>query len=154
MKKIAASGETIYADPSALLKLYLNEPESRAVSAWRARISGPLTVTHHGRMELTNGVGLAAYRGFISPEIYEAAIAALDDDFAAGRYLQADLLWRATLRSAADISRLYTRSLGCRSLDVIHVASAIELGMRTFVTYDTRQRQLARALKLKIVVPA
>jgi predicted nucleic acid-binding protein len=73
-----ATADEFYADPSALLKLYLNEPESRAMAAWRAKLSGPLAVTHHGRVELINGISLAA----------------LDDDFEAGRYRQTDLLWR------------------------------------------------------------
>jgi predicted nucleic acid-binding protein len=149
-----ATAETIYADPSALLKLYLNEPESRVMAAWRGKIRAPLWVTHHGRLELINGIGLAAHRGMVTGAIYDAALAALDHDFAQGLYMQADLLWRATLKRASDISREFTRAIGCRSLDVLHVASALELGLRSFVTFDARQKQLARAVKLRVVVPA
>ena len=146
-----ATAEAIYADPSALLKLYLREPQSRAVIAWRTKISVPLAITHHGRLELINGIGLAAHRGLITEEMHAAALAAVDDDFEQGRYTQADLLWRATLGRAMEISRKFTRTLGCRSLDVIHVASAVELDMRVFVTFDVRQKLLARALKLKVL---
>lgn len=149
-----ATGENLYVDPSALLKLYLQEPESRAMAAWRARISGPLFITHHGRVELINAIGLAAFRGLINEKVFHDALAALDDDFEEGRYLQADLLWRATLKRAADLARLFTRTLGCRSLDVLHVASAVELELRLFVTFDERQRELARAVRLKVLVPA
>jgi predicted nucleic acid-binding protein len=148
-----ASAETVYVDPSALLKLYLKEPESRAMAAWRARIGDPLTVTHHGRVELINGVGLALYRGIISEETHTAALAALDDDFVQGRYKHADLLWRATLRRAADLSREHTAAIGCRSLDVLHIASAFELKLLDFVTFDARQQQLARAAGLKVINP-
>jgi PIN domain len=110
-----------------------------------------LPVTHHGRLELINAIGLAAHRAVISAPIHDAALAALDQDFDQGRYVQADLLWRATLKRASDLSRKFTRGLGCRSLDVLHVASALELGMRVFVTFDARQKQLARAAKLKIL---
>ena len=74
-----ATAESVYVDPSALLKLYLKEPESRAMTAWRSRIGDPLLVTHHGRVELANGIGLAAYRGLITEEVLSAALAALDD---------------------------------------------------------------------------
>jgi predicted nucleic acid-binding protein len=148
-----ASAKDIYADPSALLKLYLNEPESRAMTAWRAKIGDSLLVTHHGRVELINGIGLAAHRGLIAEATSEAALAALDDDFAQGRYIQADLLWRATLKRAGNLSREHTVTLGCRSLDIIHVASAVELELRYFVTFDLRQQQLARAAGLKLIVP-
>jgi predicted nucleic acid-binding protein len=149
-----ASADSIYADPSALLKLYLKEPESRAMAGWRKKVGDPLLVTHHGRVELTNGIGLATYRGIITDKIHDAAMAALDDDFAQGRYRQADVLWRATLKRASELSRQHTRSIGCRSLDILHVASAVELEFRYFATFDVCQQELARRAGLKVIVPA
>ena len=149
-----ANAESIYVDPSALLKLYLKEPESRAMAAWRRKIGDPLLVTHHGRVELTNGIGLAAYRGIITDKIHDAAMDALDDDFAQGRYRQGDVLWRATLKRAGELSRKHTRSIGCRSLDILHVASALELEFKHFATFDVRQQQLAQAAGLKIIIPS
>ena len=148
-----ASADQIYADPSALLKLYLHEPESRALAAWRAKNSGPLAVTHHGRVELVNGLALAAHRGLVSDAVAAAALAALDDDFHAGRYRTADLLWRSALNRAAQLSRAHSRALGTRTLDVLHVASALELGLGHFLTFDHRQRQLAKAAGLRLVTP-
>jgi len=149
-----ASADSIYADPSALLKLYLKEHESRVMADWRKKVGDPLLVTHHGRVELTNGIGLAAYRGIITDKIHDAAMAALDDDFAQGRYRQGDVLWRATLKKASELSREHTRSIGCRSLDIVHVASAVELEFRYFATFDVRQQELARLAGLKVIVPA
>ncbi len=152
--RTVANADSIYVDPSALLKLYLREPESRAMAAWRNKVGDPLLVTLHGRVELTNGIGLAAYRGIISDQIHDAAMAALDDDFAQGRYKQGDVLWRATLKTAGELSRKHTRSIGCRSLDIVHVASAMELEFSYFATFDVGQRQLARAAGLKVIVPS
>ena len=149
-----ASADSIYVDPSALLKLYLKEPESRAMAGWRTKIGDPLLVTHHGKVELINGIGLAAYRGIISDKVHNAAMSALDDDFTQGRYKQGDVLWRATLKRAVELSRKHTRSIGCRSLDILHVASAMELEFKHFATFDIRQQQLARAAGLKIIRPA
>lgn len=148
-----ATADRIYADPSALLKLYRHEPESRAVAAWRGTIKGPLPVTHHGRVELTNGIALAAHRGLINERACEAALAALDDDFEQGRYLLAEIPWRTVLRRAADLSQEHSRNLGTRTLDVLHVASALELGSQVFVTFDHRQQSLARTTGLKILAP-
>ncbi len=153
MKKTAASAENVYVDPSALLKLYLHEPESRAMTAWRARLRGPLAVTLFGRVELVNAVGLAANRGIISKTAHRAALAALDDDFAQGRCVMTDLLWRTALRCADEISRERTPALGTRSLDVLHVASALTLKRRYFLTFDQRQRKLALAVGLNLVAP-
>jgi len=149
-----ASADSVYVDPSALLKLHLKEPESRAMAEWRKKAGNPLLVTHHGRVELTNGISLTAYRGIITDKIHDAAMAALDDDFAQGRYKQGDVLWRATLKRAGDLSRKHTRSIGCRSLDILHVASALELEFKHFATFDVRHQQLARAAGLKVIVPS
>ena len=148
-----ATADQFYADPSALLKLYLNEPESRAMTAWRAKQSGPLPVTLHGRVELINGLALAAHRRLITDAAFAGALAALDDDFETGRCRQTDLLWRSALKRAGELSRQHTRTLGTRSLDVLHVASALELGLRRFVSFDERQLKLAQAAGLKAVEP-
>lgn len=148
-----ANADQFYVDPSALLKLYLHEPESRAMSTWRAKLSGPLPVTHHGRVEIVNAIALAAHRGLIPEAALRAALAALDDDFEQGRYRAADVLWRAALKRAGELSRAHTPMLGTRTLDVLHVTCALELGLKRFVTFDDRQQKLARAVGLKVVVP-
>ena len=149
-----ASAERTYADPSALLTLYVHLGESAAMSAWRTRTRGGLPITPHGRLEIINGICLAAFRGAISAEASSDALASFDEDWTEGRYVQVDVLWRATLRRAVEISRRHTPTLGCRSLDVLHVASALELGLRDFVTFDRRQQRLARATGLKLIAPA
>lgn len=148
-----ATAETTYVDPSALLKLYIPQPESAAMNEWRARVRGALALTHHGRAEIVNGICLAAFRGDLTTEDKNDALASFDEDFAEGRYIQADLLWRAALQRSAELSRQYTPSLGCRSLDVLHVASALELGLRHFLTFDLRQRRLAKAAGLRVIGP-
>lgn len=123
------------------------------MSAWRRRTKGALPITQHGRLEIINGICLAAFRGAISAEASSDALASFDEDCAESRYFPADVLWRATLRRAVEISRRHTPTLGCRSLDVLHVATAVELGLRDFVTFDRRQQRLARATGLKLMTP-
>jgi len=149
--RTAATGNSVYADPSALLKLYLHQSESARVSVWRARFSGPLPVTHHGRLEIINGICLAAFRKHITLEAMHDSLASFEEDFEEGRYLRADLLWRAALKRAADLSQKHTPAIGCRSLDVLHVASALELGSKYFLTFDRRQHRLAYEAGLKVV---
>ena len=146
-----ASAERTYVDPSALLKLYIHEPESAAMSAWRMRLKGALPMTTHGRLEITNAIGLAAFRKAISADASADALLSFDEDLDEGRYIQIDVSWRATLKRAIQISRAHTPALGCRSLDVLHVATALELGIPNFVTFDLRQQQLARAAGLKAI---
>ncbi len=151
MRTVAAA-ETTYVDPSALLKLYVHQPESREMSAWRTRVKGALAVTHHGRVEITNGICLAAFRRYITVEAMSDALASFEEDFGEGRYIQDDLLWRATLKRAGNLSQKHTPVLGCRSLDVLHVASALELELKNFLTFDRRQQKLAKAAGLKPIL--
>ena len=148
-----AGADGIYVDPSALLKLYLHQAESAAMNAWRARVRGPLTLTHHARVEVVNGICLAGFRGAIGAPAVRDALASFEEDRVAGRYAHADLLWRSALRRAADLSREHTPELGCRSLDVLHVACSLELGFPAILSFDERQRRLARRVGLKLVSP-
>jgi len=146
-----ASAEAVYVDPSALLTLYLHQPESRAMNAWRARNRGPLSISPHSRTELLNGICLAAFRREISTHAVRDALASLDEDFAEGRYVLADVPWRAALHRAAELGRDHTPELGCQTRDVVHVACALELGSSAFLTFETRQRELARAVGFKVL---
>lgn len=57
----------------------------------------------------------------------------------------------------ADLARIAgaTGGPGLRTLDAIHVASAVRLGpeLDAFVTYDARQADSARAAGLPVTVP-
>lgn len=146
-----ATAETTYVDPSALARLYLHQAGSRQMCDWRRRHRGALPVTHHGRAELVNAISLAAFRGAITSEGAEAAQDLVNSDFAKGHLEQVDLLWRGALNRATELSRRHTPKLGTRSLDVLHVACALELRLGRFLTFDDRQSKLAKAAGLRLV---
>jgi predicted nucleic acid-binding protein len=148
-----ASADETYVDPSALRRLYVHDDRSRAFCAWRGRLGGSLPITLHGRAEVVNSIALAVFRGDISQDAGEGALAGLESDLSGGRLHIADLLWRKALERAAELSRRHTPKLGTRTLDVLHVASALVLGCRTFVTYDDRQAALAATVKLHVRRP-
>jgi predicted nucleic acid-binding protein len=145
------TAEDTYVDPSALARLYIHAAGSREMAAWRAKIGGPLTVTHHGRTEIINAICRVAFLGHLDEAGLAEALADLDADFAQGQMHQADLLWRAALNRAAELSRRHTPTLGTRSLDVLHVACALELKRHRFLTFDQRQQRLAAAAGLRLV---
>ncbi len=41
-------------------------------------------------------------------------------------------------------------ALGCRTLDIIHMAAALVIGVKKFVTFDHRQAALARMAGLNV----
>ncbi len=145
------TAEEVYVDPSALARLYIHQQGSREIAIWRARVGGALQVTHHGRTEIINAICRGAFLGHFDETRLAEALADLTTDLAQGRLHQADLLWRSALNRAAELSRIHTPKLGTRSLDVLHVACALELRLRYFLTFDERQQKLAAAVGLKRV---
>ena len=119
--------------------------------AWRKRTQGSLPVTHHGQTEMVNAIALAMFRGWLTQEDAEKSWGWLEEDFAEGHLVRADILWRSDLNRALELSRAHTPAFGTRTLDVMHVACAIELQSRYFLTFDLKQQALARAVGLKIV---
>jgi len=53
-------------------------------------------------------------------------------------------------RAAAQWAALHCTTVGCRSLDVLHMATAKKLNAVEFFTFDTRQKALAHLLGLTV----
>ena len=147
------SAEESYVDPSALRSLYVRDDRSARVAAWRARLPGSLPVTRFARAELVNAIQLAVFRREIDSRDARDAIADFHSDLERGALSQVDLSWRHTLDLATDLSTIHAPNLGVRALDVLHVASALSMKSRAFVTYDKHQAALAKAVKLRVLSP-
>jgi len=68
-----------------------------------------------------------------------------------GIYYRPQLSWAEIFRYAIDLSKNHTKNTGSRSLDILHVASALSMKAGRFLTLDTRQSKLASLAGLKIV---
>ena len=148
-----ANADRIYVDPSALRSVYLHDERSARLCAWRARTGGALPITRFGRAEIVNSLHLAVHRKILRRPEAAGAVADLEADIREGRLLLVDALWRRTLDLSVELSALHSADLGTRTLDVLHVASAVLLTATVFVTYDKRQSALARVAGLRIVAP-
>ena len=140
---------TAYADTSFLACLYLID------------IHSPLA---RGRMTQRPSVWLtplqrAEYAHVIAQQVFQRRISSAEanrayDDFENDRR---NRLWLETpLPEAAfelgiELTRKHVTHLGCRTLDTLHIASALELGATMFWTFDQRQKRLAKAVGLAIV---
>lgn len=147
------SADRIYVDPSALRSLYVHDDRSTRFCRFRKRIGGSLPITRFGRSEVVNSIELAVHRGFLEARDAQAARLDLEADIEAGRLVLVDTLWRRTLDLATELSLRHTVELGTRTLDVLHVASAVTLEVKHFVSYDRRQAALARVAGLKLLTP-
>jgi len=141
---------TTYFDSSVIVACYIQEPRSRkARKELSAVVSAPFTPvldlevrTVFRRMAGSNRLTASDSAGLLSQ---------VDDDVAAGRLLQVPLDLYAMFARAELLSARYASRYLARSLDILHVAAALELGCTRFVTLDVRQARLARASGLKTV---
>jgi len=140
-----------YADTSLLCALYRKQVNSERAIAAQARLGEPLRVTRLLVWEFRQSARFQAFRfsndrtvGYRLKQA-EAMISKLDEHILQGKWIleQCDLL--AVLTHAERISRNQTPSGGHRSLDVLHVATAVELGVREFLSFDANQNRLARS---------
>ncbi len=80
----------------------------------------------------------------------DLALADLQTDLDTGAVVVVTADWPDVHRLAETLSKRHTVARGHRSFDVLHVATALHLGAREFLTFDANQRKLAAAENLKI----
>jgi predicted nucleic acid-binding protein len=80
----------------------------------------------------------------------DRVLADLQTDLDTGALVVVTADWPDVHRLAETLSKRHTMTGGHRSFDVLHVATALHLGAREFLTFDTNQRKLAAAEKLKV----
>lgn len=142
-----------YCDTGVLLKLYTVEEGADAVRAWVVRCGEALVFTTLHRSECVSALRLKVFRGECDWEQSAAALAALDDDVDAGVLRPTALDWDAVWERAERLARAHAAGTGCRTLDTLHVASALQLDAQEMVTRDQRQAALARTAGLAVVNP-
>ncbi|HEY4228466.1 MAG TPA: type II toxin-antitoxin system VapC family toxin [Candidatus Limnocylindrales bacterium] len=129
-----------YVDTSALLKRYVEEADSSAADALLRADPALLTARHtivevrRNLARLLSGRPLATARAAFADDLRSISIVELDE---------------ATCESAASIAE----ATGARTLDALHLAAAqrvSEPGV-SFLTFDLRQAQAARAIGLVVV---
>ena len=131
---------TCYLDASALVKLATPEAETDALrtelGTYDARVTSRLATVEVARALRRRGAASAGLGDAVAEAFTGLAIVELDEAIAepAGRMDPATL----------------------RSLDAIHLASALALGseLGAVVTYDTRLADAARAAGLEVIAPA
>ncbi len=125
----------LYLDTSASVKLLLAEDESDALLDYLTSSDVPLVTSRVGVVELRR----VGRRGGVNPDRADALAATVN-----------------VIELDAGIERL---AIGLdsrlRSLDAIHLASALAVGegLSAFVCYDGRLTAAARRAKLRVVAP-
>lgn len=130
-------------DTSFLASFYLPDANSTQ-AAKEHRLARPiLLLTPFGELELVNTFESRVFRREAKAAQIRASLSALEADIQLGVIVRKAVPEAAYTR-AIELSRRYTRLLGSRALDILHVAIALELRAEMFFTFDRRQGRLAR----------
>ncbi|MGO8790754.1 MAG: type II toxin-antitoxin system VapC family toxin [Terriglobia bacterium] len=133
-----------YADTSFLVSLYVLDGNSALAAAQMKRVALPLSLSPLGEIEIANAFQLRLFRKELDHSKVKAAQKLFREDVANG-VIALRPLPPAAFDEARRLAEKHTRRLGTRSLDVLHVASALVLRAETFYTFDEKQRKLAKA---------
>lgn len=137
-----------YADSSFLVSLYVEGTHSPAADRLMASHPRPWLTPLH-RAEWAHAIERQVFQKVLSRRDARELHAQFEKDRADGVWADAGLPELA-LEVCAQLARRYAARLGTRTLDALHVASALELKAERFWTFDERQARLARAVGLKL----
>ncbi len=145
-----------FPDTSFLCALYRRQDNSPAAAAHFKVMLEPLPLSGLLLYEFRQSVRFQVWlhardksKGYLQAD-GDNALADLQSDLDTGAMVMVTADWPDIHRLAETLSKRHTRTGGHRSLDVLHVATALHLGAREFLTFDTNQRKLATAEKLKV----
>lgn len=139
-----------YADSSFLVSLHTGDSNAEAARRFMSKHPEELPFNPLHRIEVVNGIRLMVFRGGLTKDERSAALRQIEEDIADGVLVHVPLPWTDALRQAEQLSAAHAERIGSRSTDTLHVAAAMLGKARRFLSFDKRQRELARAAGLDV----
>jgi predicted nucleic acid-binding protein len=145
-----------YPDTSFLCSIYREQEHSPLADDYRESMTEPLHFTRLLEFEFLQAIELQVWlhaadrtRGY-SRRVADQMTADWQSDVAAGLNRVTPCDMDSVLRLASTFSTQRTAKGGHRTLDILHVATAVHLGAKEFLTFDGRQKKLARHAGLEV----
>jgi predicted nucleic acid-binding protein len=145
-----------YPDTSFLCALYRRQDNSAAAAAHFKAMPEALHVSSlllfEFRQSLRFQVWLHAQnplKGFPQADCNQA-LADLQSDLDSGVTVIVPADWSDVHHIAERLSARYTEARGYRAFDLLHIATALHLAARIFLSFDSRQRKAATSEGLKV----
>ena len=140
-----------YVDSGLFVKSYIEEPNSKEAETLLRGLGTPFAFSHLHEIEIPNAIRLKRFRGELTRAQESAAIRAFHADVDAGRMARSTYDLEAVFIRAEQLSSRHSGDIGTRSLDVLHVAAALESGCTIFASFDERQRKVAALAGLAVI---
>jgi hypothetical protein len=139
-----------YFDPGVLVKAYVAETGTPEALVLIRQVKPPIPITHLHSIEIRNALRLKCGRAEITETEMTASLRLFQVDIDAGRLERAPYELAGLFQRAESLSSKHAISTLARTLDILHVAAALEIGCKELVSFDRRQRSLASREKLKV----
>lgn len=140
-----------YIDTGVLLKAYVLEPDSAAAIKLIESAGTEIAYSHLHELEMVNALQLKRFRDEITSRQLAASLGMIDTDRADGRLFRTSYRLEKVFSRATDLVIRYSAKHATRSLDLLHVAIALETRCDHFVSFDRRQRRAALDEKLTVL---
>lgn len=138
-----------YVDTSFLISLY--SLDANSLAAVRAMQAPPAAyvISTLCELEVANALELRVFRKEATAGQARQSARAFANDVRDGLF-KISSLQDEMLEKARQLSRQFTARLGTRTADVLHLAAALELGADAIFSFDVKQREVAKAVGLKL----
>lgn len=137
-------------DSAILVKLFVFEANSPDAIALVRSYPLPILFTDLQETEARNALRLKCRRNELDSSQLHLSLQVIESDLAAGRLQRTALDWPQVWSKARDLSALYALETNCRTLDTLHVACALILGVADFGSFDPKQRVMAAKAGLNV----
>jgi predicted nucleic acid-binding protein len=142
-----------YADSSFIVALYLQQQSSPAAAAFMRQHDAALPFTPWHRLEVRNAIRLAVFHRAIDSHQGKTQLKQIETDLREETLIvHAPVDWVAVLREVEKLGAAHNESIGCRSGDLFHIAEAVAWKADHFLTFDERQKKMAKVAGLKVVM--
>lgn len=141
----------IYADTSVLVALLVNDSNTTKALELLTSMRRPLVFNRLLKLELGNALQLNLSAKKLKARDVSVAELLIEDLIKSNRWIEVEPDWERVFDRARGLSKAHTKQTYSRSLDILHVACAMELQVRKFFSFDDRQCQLAERAGLSVV---
>ena len=113
-----------YFDSAIVVKLYVKEATSPEAIRLVGACLAPYVLTQWQVLEVKNAIRLKAFRQEITQAEALRSVSAFEQDISTGRWRRPAISATEVEQKAEELSSVHTAMVGCRTLDIIHVAAA------------------------------
>lgn len=141
----------MYFDTGVALKLVVEEPLSARVREYVREKRAAVPVSLLMEVEIESALHALRFRNLITDGQLAGARVLVVELITSGRFREIDFPLERIARESLSLAPLVTAKTGCRTLDLMHVATAKLMRAGVFISTDKRQIEAARMCGLQTV---